>query len=72
MNSGKAVNARGSYRGLATLWCEENFQLKKEYATQQWIFSELFHLINKTTYALFNLYVPVNYIEKKECWKSLT
>ena len=34
MNSGKAINARGSYGGLATLWCEENFQLKKEYATQ--------------------------------------
>ena len=72
LNSGKAISARGSYGGLATLWCEENFQLKKEYATQHWIFSELFHYTSKTTYALFNLYVPVNYMEKKECWLSLS
>ena len=33
LNYVKVVSARGSYGGLATLWCEENFQLKKEYAT---------------------------------------
>ena len=67
MNSGKVVNARGSFGALATLWCEENFQLKKEYATQHWIFSELFHLSSKTTYDFFNIYAPVNYLGKKEC-----
>ena len=25
LSSSKAVSARGSYGGLATLWCEENF-----------------------------------------------
>ena len=72
LNSGKAVSARGSCGGLATLWCEENFQLKKEYATQHWIFLELFHYTSKITYALFNLYVPVNYVVKKECWQLIS
>ena len=71
MNYGKAIRARGSCGGLATLWCEENFQLKKGYATQHWIFSELFQYTSETSYALFNLYVPVNYMEKK-CWHSLS
>ena len=29
-NSGKAVSARGTCGGLATLWCEEKFHLKKK------------------------------------------
>ena len=33
MNSGKAVSARGSCGGLATLWREENFQLINWYST---------------------------------------
>ena len=27
-----------------------------------------FPFLSKSTFALFNLYVPVNYLEKKECW----
>ena len=65
LSFGKAVSARGSYGGLATLWREENFQLKKEHATQHWIFSELFHYTSKITFSLFNIYVPINYMEKK-------
>ena len=33
LNSGKAVSARGTCGGLATLWCEEKFHLKKYFAT---------------------------------------
>ena len=65
LTSGKAVSARGSCGGLAILWCEDNFQLKNEYATQHWIFSELLHYNSKITFSLFNLYVPVNYGGKK-------
>ena len=65
LTSSKVVSARGSCGGLATLWGEDNFQLKNEYATQHWIFSELLHYNSKITFALFNLYVPVNYGEKK-------
>ena len=64
LNAGKDVSARGTCGGLATLWSDEKFQLIFFYATQHWIFTELFHHSSKTSYALFNLYVPVNYKEK--------
>ena len=62
-NTGKSV--RGSCRGIATLWREENFQLTNWYSTQHWIFTELYHCSSKSTFSLFNLYVPVNNMEKK-------
>ena len=34
MSVGKAVNARGTSGGLATLWCEGNFHLKIWFVTQ--------------------------------------
>ena len=72
LTAGKAINARGSCGGLATLWSAKKFQLKIWIVTQHWIFSELFHLSSKISYALFNLYVPVNYSEKKECWRTIS
>ena len=72
MSAGKAVNARGTSEGLATLWCEGNFHLKNWFVTQHWIFTELFHIPSKTAIDLFNLYVPVNFLENKECWNSLS
>ena len=71
-NAGKSVSARGSSGGIATLWRDENYQLINWYSTQHWIFTKLFHCSSKTTYALFNLYVPINNLEKKECWLSLS
>ena len=72
LTSSKAVNARGTSRGLVTLWSEEKFHLKRWFVTQHWIFTELVHLSSKISLALFNLYVPVNFIENKECWTSLS
>ena len=72
MSAGKAVIARGTSGDLATLWCEVNFHLKRWFVTQHWIFTELFHIPSKTIVALFNLYVPINLMENKECWKSLS
>ena len=72
MSVGKAVSARGTSGGLDTLWCEGNFHLKRWFVTQHWIFTELFHIPSKTIVALFNLYVPINLMENKECWKSLS
>ena len=69
-NTGKSV--RGSCRRIATLWRENNFQLTNWYSTQHWIFTELYHCSSKSTFSLFNLYVPVNNLEKKECWLSLS
>ena len=33
-NLSKDVSARGTSGGLATLWCDENFQLKRSFVTQ--------------------------------------
>ena len=67
LNVGKAVSARVSFGGLATLWSEDKFQLNRWFATQHWIFTDLYHYSSKISLALFNLYVPVNYSEKREC-----
>jgi len=71
-NAGKAASSRGNSGGVATLWSEDHFHLLKSHETQHWIFTELKHLESKLTIALFNLYVPVIYVEKQECWNSLS
>ena len=38
---------------------------------QHWIFTELKHISSNISLAIFNLYVPVNSQEKRECWSSL-
>jgi hypothetical protein len=48
------------------------FALNKSHETQHWIFTELTHCASKLTISLFNLYVPVTYSEKRECWASLS
>eukprot|EP00253_Pinus_taeda_P004292 PITA_04292 len=70
-NTGIAVNARGSSGGLATLWREEQYQLISTHQTLHWIYTELIHIPSKLPISLVNLYVPVNYSEKRDCWKSL-
>ena len=65
LNAGKAVSERGASGSLETLWCVENFLLKRWFATQHGIFTELYHFFSKISLALFNIYVLVNYIEKK-------
>ena len=72
MYNGIAVSARGTCGGLATIWSMDKFTLLSSFASQHWIFSELQCSISKISIALFNLYVPVNYVEKKECWLSLS
>lgn len=70
-NIGKAVSSRGSSGGLATLRIEDLFHLNNSFETHHWIFTELKHCASKLTISLFNLYVPVLYSEKRECWNSL-
>ena len=72
LNVGKVVSARGTSGGLATLWSDEKFQLNRWFATQHWIFTDLYHISSKISLALFDLYIPVNFNEKKECWKTLS
>ena len=65
LKSGKVVSARGTFGGLATLWSDNNFQLNRWHVTQHWIYTDLFHISNDISVSLFNLYVPVNFMEKK-------
>eukprot|EP00253_Pinus_taeda_P025214 PITA_25214 len=71
-NEGIAVSSRGTSGGVATLWSKDLFHLSNYHETQHWIFMELKHLESKLTIALFNLYVPVNYVEKRDCWNTLS
>ena len=70
-DSGKAVSARGSAGGIGTFWSKNSFTLDRFSETQHWIFTELRHIASNLSLALFNLYVPVHYEEKRECWRSL-
>lgn len=70
-NAGKAVSSRRSLGGVATLWTDDHFHLLNSHETQHWIYIELKHLESNLTIAIFNLYVPVFYAEKRECWNSL-
>ena len=65
LNSVKAVNARATFGGLATLWRDDKFQLNHWFATQHWIFIDLFHISSNIPIALFNLYIHVSVAEKK-------
>ena len=67
---GYAVSSRGASGGLATLWNKNGFSLLNFFSTQRWIFTELQHLPSKISIALFNLYVLVHYMEKRECWNT--
>eukprot|EP00253_Pinus_taeda_P013604 PITA_13604 len=70
--AGKAVSARGTSGGLETLWFEDLFHLNNFQETQHWIFTELKHKASNLTISLFNVYVPVSYTEKRECWNNLS
>ena len=68
---GITVSERGSSSGLTTLWAQDTFSLDNSFKTQHWIFTEIQHLASKTSRSIFNMYVPVNFQEKKYCLKTL-
>eukprot|EP00253_Pinus_taeda_P001699 PITA_01699 len=71
-DNGKAVSTRVSVGGIGTFWSGKIFLLERSYETKHWIFTELRHTSSNLLLALFNLYVPVHYAKKRECWKSLS
>ena len=68
---GRAVSARGASGGLATFWDSAKLDLVKEEGTTHWLFTKLYHKDSGHFVSIFNLYVPVSFVEKKECWDSL-
>ena len=67
LNVGKAVSSRGIAGGIATLWTGIDFILENSHKSQHWIFTQLCHIPSKKVFCLFNLYVPVNSQEKRDC-----
>ena len=65
-DNGKEVSGRGTARGIGTLWSRKSFSLERSHETQHWIFTKLRHTTSSLSLALFNMYVPVNYAEKRE------
>ena len=64
-NANMVVSVRGTSGCLVTLWFEVKFILNASFVSQHWIYSEPQHTTSKITIALFNIYVPVNLVEKK-------
>ena len=72
LNNGIVISARGTCGGLDTIWSVDKFTMLSSFASQHWIFLELQCSVSKISIALFDLYLPVNHVEKKECWLSLS
>ena len=69
--SARAVSARGASGGLATFWDSAKLDLIEEERTTHWLFTKLLHKDSSNHVSLFNIYVPVSFAEKKDCWDSL-
>ena len=65
------VSARGASGGLATFWDSATLDLVEEEGTTHWLYTKLYHKDSGHFVSIFNLYVPVSLVEKKECWDSL-
>ena len=63
---GRAVSARGASGGLETFWDSAKLDLVEEEGTTHWLFTKLYHKESGHYVSIFNLYVPVSFVEKKE------
>ena len=68
---GRAVSARGASGGLATFWDSSKLDLVEENGTTHWLFTKMLHTDSGHSVSIFNMYVPVLFAEKRECWNSL-
>ena len=64
---GIANNSRGASGGIATFWDSNLYDLEAEDRALHWVFTKLIHKVSGHTVSLFNLYVPVLHLEKKDC-----
>jgi exonuclease III len=68
---GVAVSTRGASGGICTLWNPSIFSLQNWHSTTHWIRTSLLHIPTGKTLNVINVYMPVIYQEKIECWSSL-
>ena len=64
-------NSRGASGGIATFWDATLYDLEDEERMLHWVFTKLIHKHSGRNVSLFNLYVPVLYSKKKDCWSML-
>lgn len=67
----KAISARGAFGGLGTLWNASKFTFISETLSTHWLLLKLHHIDSKGIISVFNVYTPVNAVEKKDCWDSI-
>ena len=65
---GIAISARGASGGLGTFWDTSKYDLISSEACMHWVFTSLLHKEMGRLVSLFNLYVPVLFSEKRNCW----
>eukprot|EP00253_Pinus_taeda_P008466 PITA_08466 len=70
-SSGHAVSALGASRGLGSLWNPLKYRLVSDLHNTHWLFLKLQPLDSGEAVNLFNVYVPTNIEEKRECWDSI-
>ena len=72
-HTGKAVSARGSFGGLATLWKEDLFSLKISFETHHWYSSSSCKSLVRYL-LLFSIYTFLLFLKRKEnagiLWQS--
>ena len=68
---GTAISSRGASRGIGTLWDDHKYELVESKLSPHWIITTLLQKYSNTLVRLFNIYVPVSYAKKKNCWNLL-
>ena len=68
----KGYKCKGLLRRACNIVVGRQILVGNSFETQHLIYNELCHTSSKITFALLNLYVMVQYLEKKECWQTLT
>ena len=65
------VSLRRASGGICTLWNSNELELEASKQMQHWIYMNLVSKETRKHYHLFNIYVPMHYKEKEECWQAL-
>ena len=68
---GLAIISRGSSGGIGTLWDDQKFELIESKHHIHCILTKLLHKETNIQVILFNIYVPVIFVENKDCWNCL-
>jgi exonuclease III len=68
---GKEISSRGASGGIGTFWNVKDFNLEDQVQSQFWLMVSLTRKATCMVYSIINVYMPNNYLEKIECWRSL-